>query len=433
LWSAAFIRTISAAVNAATCPTSMRGGRLDHGAHDHSLIPYPATITEKCCFVGKLLMTMLTEMTQQRLNALDTSFMTRIAQSLTGSPRAVFVHWHYDMIQGGAGGGIGGTAVYGFTGDIQDGEATFPASLMLKVLYATTHQQLEDIYYWKREVHAYQSGLLPRLSGNLVAPRCLAVVDYPEACWLWLEAIVGATGDAWSLDDYRMAACHLGQFGSAYLQSAALPNWPWLTRDFIRQDSALGQAIPQVHHALGHPVMQQLLPDASAEKLRRLWNERESFLVALQRLPHTLCHFDAFRRNLFIRVLPGREPQTVAIDWSFVGRGPIGAELVSLVWVSLLFGEVAPELAVELDRLAFEGYLEGLRSGGWTGDPKLARFGYTASIGLRRIGTLGILVSLLERNEWTPEAEMIDAIVKNGLFIEELTDEARTLLPILDS
>jgi hypothetical protein len=115
-----------------------------------------------------------------------------------------------------------------------------------------------------------------------------------------------------------------------------------------------------------------------------------------------------------------------------VGRGPVGADLDALVWISLFFGEVAPALAVELDRQAFEGYIEGLRTAGWIGDVKVARLGYTASIGLRRMGTLGIAAGLIAQNEWTPEPDRIDIIVKNGFFIEQLTDEARSLMDVVN-
>jgi hypothetical protein len=36
-----------------------------------------------------------------------------------------------------------------------------------------------------------------------------------------------------------------------------------------------------------------------------------------------------------------------------------------------------------MDRICFEGYLQGLRDAGWNGDPKLVRMGYTVSCMLR--------------------------------------------------
>lgn len=95
-------------------------------------------------------------------------------------------------------------------------------------------------------------------------------------------------------------------------------------------------------------------------------------------LPHTLCHRDAFRRNLRARQEPDGQPQTVALDWAMVGIGILGEELVRLFGLTLLFFSVEIERIAEMDALIFAGYVEGLRAAGWQGDARLARFGFTA-------------------------------------------------------
>jgi hypothetical protein len=80
-------------------------------------------------------------------------------------------------------------------------------------------------------------------------------------------------------------------------------------------------------------------------------------------LPHTLCHGDAWRRNLFARRDPHGREQTVAIDWADVGIGAVGEDLVDFVPGPATFYEL--EVAdPHLDRIAFAGYLEGLREAG---------------------------------------------------------------------
>jgi hypothetical protein len=66
-----------------------------------------------------------------------------------------------------------------------------------------------------------------------------------------------------------------------------------------------------------------------------------------------------------------------------MGIAPVGAELVALVAGSLGFWEIPADQVKELDRLCFEGYLQGLRDAGWKGDPKLVRTGYAVTLLLR--------------------------------------------------
>ena len=49
-----------------------------------------------------------------------------------------------------------------------------------------------------------------------------------------------------------------------------------------------------------------------------------------------LSHNDAFRRNLFLK-----SERLLAVDWAFLGRGPVGAELAPLVTASVAFLGVA--------------------------------------------------------------------------------------------
>ena len=87
-------------------------------------------------------------------------------------------------------------------------------SLILKVLYPPADRgQPTDFDYWRREAHAFESGLLNGLSGGLMAPRCFGVVDQPdEACWIWMEDVRDCFGASWPLEHYGVAARHLGQF-----------------------------------------------------------------------------------------------------------------------------------------------------------------------------------------------------------------------------
>ena len=124
------------------------------------------------------------------------------------------------------------------------------------------------------------------------------------------------------------------------------------------------------------------LTEHSVKRVQELLANRRTLLTLLDRLPVCLCHHDAFRRNLLARDGVNAQAQTVAIDWSVIGYGGIGAEIGITTAVGLSFLEIAGDQAKEFDRITFGAYVEGLRDAGWQGDPRLARFGYTATAAL---------------------------------------------------
>jgi hypothetical protein len=135
--------------------------------------------------------------------------------------------------------------------------------------------------------------------------------------------------------------------------------------------------------ALESPLFRRAYPPDAAEGLFRLCEEREIFLVALEQLPQTLCHMDAFKRNLFSRHSTTGDYEAIGVDWAFTGRGAVGEEIVPLVMASAAFMDVDMSDLPELDAIVFDGYLQGLRQAGWQGDARLARLGYAAASPLR--------------------------------------------------
>jgi hypothetical protein len=334
---------------------------------------------------------------------------------------------------------VGGSAIYTVTGQACDLDQALSWSLILKVLWAQADSDVSDCYYWRREADAYQSGWLDDLPGRLRAPRCFGVVDRPDgACWLWLEEVTDEAGPRWPVERYGLAARHLGQFNGAYLVESSPPSWPWLSSGWLRE--AIARAAPAVgvlRRSLEHPLLRRCFPGDTGKAFSDLWTEREVLLSALDRLPHTLCHLDAFRRNLFARLGADGRDQTVAIDWAFVGSGAIGEEIEPLVLRSLAFGEVEPGEAHELDRAVFAGYLDGLRDAGWWGDPRQARLGYTAAAAMRFLVTCSqALPPLLDerRHRALEQAfglsidEMIARVLMLTAFQFSLLGEARELL-----
>ena len=128
----------------------------------------------------------------------------------------------------------------------------------------------------------------------------------------------------------------------------------------------------------------------------------------------------------------------MAIDWAFVGAGAVGEELDPLVCRSLLFNDVEPTQAQELDGIVFAGYLDGLHDAGWQGDPRQVRLGYMAAVTLRCLVAIGETLPIVldeSLHYLTPQMfgrsfeEMLDHNVACLRFQFGLADEALELCP----
>jgi hypothetical protein len=376
-----------------------------------------------------------------RINAIDRTTLTPLVRRALGREAAEVTDWDQTTLSGGS----TGAGVFRFSGSARDGTATVPWVLVLKVVprqgvpgqgLGTSDDPTHQLY-WKRELLVAQSGLLEELPVGLRAPTCYSTAEWSDGYWLWLEAVHDSSGQAWPLERFGLAARHLGRLGGAYLAQFPLPDWPWLTRGLVRQRvpmfAGTWDSLPRL---LDHPIMRRGFPGAVADGMLRLWAERETFLSALDRLPTTLQHGDAGRKNLYaIKGGDGAEA-TLAIDWGFLGVGVVGEELAPIVLSALIwFNGVEPEQLPELDGLAFAGYLQGLRDAGWSGEAQAARLGYAATLALR----FGLLIpeawtldeggrERLEKLVGHPVEEAVDRYAAMRRFVLARADEAQQLI-----
>jgi hypothetical protein len=375
------------------------------------------------------------------VHTLERSAITPLVRRAMHSPAVEVSDWSVYPIHSGDGEGLG---VYRFVGIGEDQGKRMPWSLVLKAFEAPAQGgRVGDWNYWKREAMAYRSGLLNDLPGGMAAPRCLGVEELAEGIVrLWLEDVVPANEAPWSLDRYALAARHLGQLNGAYLVERSLPDAPWLSTNWLRGWMAANEAaMEHLKRVLDHTLVRQVYPEGVARSFLRLWTERELFLDQLDRLPPTLCHLDAFRRNLLDRRLSDGSEQTLALDWAFVGRGALGEELGPLISASIEFFEAGGIPAQELEEAAFQGYLDGLAEAGWRGDPRVVRFGYAASTALRYgVGTVRLVLPVLLDEQFHarveellghPKEEVFEKWAEGTRHIVPLTEEAHQLADVL--
>jgi hypothetical protein len=374
------------------------------------------------------------------LSGVDAATLTPLVRTLLDEPAAVVAGgWSCHPLSGGAGEGLG---LFRLTGSARVGDVTHPWALVCKVSAATDGADPQAWDYPAREGLAYGSGLLAALPGGLAAPRCLAVeTQSDETTRLWLEAVTDSHPGPWPLDRYVQVARNLGRFNGAYLAGAPLPDQPWLSRGWLRGFvEPSGPYVADLEQLAGpgsRPLPRRHYPPPVVCELERLWTERERFLTALERLPQTFCHHDAFRRNLVIRAGSGGE-ELVAVDWAYAGHGAVGEDLEQLVMGSLFFFETVGIAPRDLDAACFAAYVAGLREAGWAGDDRLVRLGFTANLALRHtVGLLHLawpaltdpaLDPPMEELFGLPLEEVVEGWAELWPFQFGLAEEARALL-----
>jgi hypothetical protein len=152
---------------------------------------------------------------------LQISDLQSIVRQILARPTVEVLDRQIQPLSGGASAHIGfGLGVYRVTGTARDDSHELPWMAIVKVIGPSEQAQFNDpsnYYYWKRELLAYQSGVLDQLPGNVVAPRCYAIQELSDDSYcVWLEAIHETNG-SWTMEEYHLAARHLGQFNGAYL------------------------------------------------------------------------------------------------------------------------------------------------------------------------------------------------------------------------
>ena len=375
---------------------------------------------------------------------IDASLLTGLVRKSLNQRSAEITRWEHSPIRY-INTETSNLGLYRFWGSAHTEGEDRSWSMVLKAVYAPAHEEEPNHWnYHRREIFAYQEGLLTNLPGGLKAPRCLGVIEHSGGvCWLWLEDIQDAVSQAWSLAEYGMAARHLGRFNGSYAAGRPIPTQPWLSKHWLRgwvnsYETGCRKTLDLMRDAgfWEQPILRSAFPTAITAAALQLWDRHPELFAALNRLPQTFCHMDAYRPNLFLCPNSQGEHQMVAIDWVFAGVGALGEELANLFAASLIWSEYDAMDAKALDEVIFINYLTGLREANWHGDRQLVRLGYTAACALRW-GVVGLwwLSSLLDEAEqsefekhWNrPMSELAVQFARTTYSILGMAEEAYQL------
>ncbi len=166
------------------------------------------------------------------------------------------------------------------------------------------------------------------------------------------------------------------ELGTTQAQWAGrVPAIPWLSRRWLAQYVAeapnwVGPVDPAVWD---HPNVAPW-PEPVRTRLRQLWADRDRMLAVAEAAERTLCHLDVWPANL-----ADEAGTSVLLDWAFAGEGALGEDLANLIVDCFTDGLMDVALLPEVAEAAVDGYLAGLRDGGWAGSDDAVRAAVYAS------------------------------------------------------
>ena len=299
---------------------------------------------------------------------------------MTGANARLSGDWIVEQFWRGQGDGLGTWRV--------SGEMATPAgpeawSMVLKGWACGDRSGSPSSFNWPwREADLYSSGMLQDLPA-IAAPACFHSQERDDAVWVWLEDLTGIPQEPWTLDRYGEAAFLMGRFNGAYLGGRPMPVHPSVSQQWLAGWSADGaDGLKMLDEYRDHPYVQQTIPRDVEAALVHSWNQRSTVLHRLAAMPQTFSHLDAFHANTFFRnSMNGME--MVLIDWSFAGLAAVGEELAALCIAGIIFDPNTPYPLEEIEQVAFNSYVLGLRDSGWIGQEEAVWRTYRSAAILR--------------------------------------------------
>jgi hypothetical protein len=285
---------------------------------------------------------------------------------------------------------------------------------------------------WRREADACTSiEVRASLVGTGLEMPAATVDEDDAGITLWLDFVPGVPGTDFDLADHEALARGLGRW-----QAHGPVDVPWGSRGFLRAYSGSKPARYELvvdDDAWARPIVRDCLPGSLRAGWSRLLAHRERLLGIVEALPRTLAHLDVWAGNATRRA----DGRVALFDWSFTGDGALGEDIGNQVPDGVFDLFWPAERIGELDGAVFAAYLDGLRLGGWDGDPRLVRLGMTAAC----VKYTWLLPSLLEEaaepvaKAYWREVDPTHKFTSRGLGMEHLVgwlDEALELADALD-
>ena len=256
--------------------------------------------------------------------------------------------------------------------------AVMPNGMIISQSMADNRQAL---CYWNAKPRCVSLGCSTAYREGWPRQPVMARSDAGTEIWLWQAEAVNTV--PWSWAHYREAAYRLGLWHGQYATGErVLPQFDWLSRNWLAQ--WVGLPLAKIVEMLDQsgawslPIIVRRFSGQEIAALRRLWARRGFQLACLAQQRQVLCHLDAYRSNFF-----WQGDTLTLIDWEFAGVGALGEEMAAFVGATLLLDHVPMAEAPQLEAVALDGYLVGLREAGWDGDADAVWQAYRCAMPLR--------------------------------------------------
>ncbi|MFT5089859.1 MAG: hypothetical protein ACI8PG_004233 [Planctomycetota bacterium] len=239
--------------------------------------------------------------------SIDADTLRPIVRKIRARGSAVVSNWECHKIKGG----IGGGHLLRVNGGSRYGEDTHYWSVVLKILRRGASRD-QSQFGWRREVLAYQSGILDDLPGGMEAATCYQIDEKSDSeAWMWFEDLGGDPDAPWTTERYGLAARHLGQFNGHYLNEPSLPSHRWQRDAMDRELEIPSSTAEKFLRMKDHPMIAIIYPSQMHDLIVHLFKKRNAYMERLfEQVPQTFGHMDAFRGNLFSRDHPDGMPST---------------------------------------------------------------------------------------------------------------------------
>jgi hypothetical protein len=378
------------------------------------------------------------------ISNLSTQDVALVVEQICGSGYLA-IQPHEVRATGNKSAGGGTLGIYRVTGTATNGDRHTPWSAVVKVLGEAKGFHDSDTVELEREIEVYRSKAFEELSGAFRAARCYLIQNIDDnSTGIWMEDLTDSLHAPWPLEQYPVSAQHLGEFNAAWT-GRSLPDWDWLSNSPI-EDLWTNPAAANVFNNLSDPAMQSsiqsVLPSGGVERLTQFQNRSNSLLTAVASVETGIGHIDAHPKNFFVLNHDTDSPTTVAVDWPYVGRSPLGIDVGLFIISPLLWLEITVNEAKDLIEPIFEAYLRGIRNVGWEGDDPQIRMSYLAGIGVygvnrkismaHRVLTDDSARNFVVETIGHPADELIDSWRDALEFLLQMTDEAFEVSEKLD-
>jgi aminoglycoside phosphotransferase (APT) family kinase protein len=213
---------------------------------------------------------------------------------------------------------------------------------------------------------------------------------------IWLEELRDEHDGKWPVERFGVAAGHIAFF-DAWAIARPLPDdfdsedaWAERHGQPERVEEALAE-LDRLRNAAGAASVMEVVEDDGFERTKSLITSTDERITRLATYHQTPLHHDLVRSNLFAL----SDGSTTAIDWENVGRGPLGVDLAPLVVGSVRRGEASADDLLQLEQLAIDRYVEGLRDAGIEREADV-RAAYRLALGLRWHVVIGAIGTALD-------------------------------------